>query len=215
MTYNSLVQQISDTFNRSDALFLSYISNFIAQAHERLVREANSLEMVSYATGMINNNVNVLTKPSLWRRPLSLKLILTDATTGIQTYQTLEWRSYEFCRDYFPSDQSHPTLTLDPLFWGDYGRENLILSPTPSRTLNFEMAFYGVPPVITTQLQTNTLTQYAPNALLYACLLEGANFIKNDERVPIWQEYYQGALNALNSTNTLAKEDRSAKMDKD
>ena len=47
--------------------------------------------------------------------------------------------------------------------------------------------------------QTNWLTDYAPNALLYRCLLEAAPFLKNDERIQTWQNLYAAELGALDT----------------
>lgn len=215
MTYDSLVLQVKTTLQRTDDYFIQNIPQFITQAHDRLVGEAIALEFVVYANGMLTANFNRLEKPAFWRRPLSLKLMLTNSITGADFYQDVTFKSYEFCRKYWPSDTMSSTEVLDPLYYGDYGQQWLIVSPVPSRALPFELSFYGVPPVISPLIQTNYLTQYAPNALLYATLIEAANFVQNDARVPVWQQYYQSALTAFNEINKQGKEDRFASITKD
>lgn len=215
MTYDSLFRQIEATLARTEKFFIEYIPQFITQAHNRIVSECKSLEMVTYANGNILADINTLTKPALWRRPLALKLILPN-NDGSSLYVPVEWRSYEFCRRFWPFEQLAPTSQIiDPLYWGDYGQQNLILSPTPSRDLGFELSFYGVPPIISKYQQTNYLTEFAPNTLLYGTLLEASKFIKDDVRIPVWEQAYQSAVNILNNNDEMGKEDRSAIYNKD
>jgi hypothetical protein len=64
--------------------------------------------------------------------------------------------------------------------------------------------YYELPALLDDTQQTNWLTDYAPNLLLYGALLEATPFLKNDERLPTWQGFYQAAANALN-TEDIAK----------
>jgi hypothetical protein len=219
MTYDSLVSQLQLIFERNDDPFNSLIPNFIDQAHQRIARDAISLEMVLYVKSNLVIGNNLLSKPTNWRRPLSLKIIIPGP---INQYQVVEWRSYEFCRSYFPSDSvisgqsgNPPTFSPLPLFYCDYGREYLLLSPTPALSYPFELSFYGILPTITSSLQTNFLTVYAPTVLLYACLLETSTFLKVDERIPVWQGAYKAALDELNQVDRLAKEDRQTNRERD
>ena len=59
-------------------------------------------------------------------------------------------------------------------------------------------------------LQSNWLTEYAPDVLLYAALLEATPFLKNDERVPMWTGMYDRAAQALNGEDLSKIMDRSA-----
>jgi hypothetical protein len=58
--------------------------------------------------------------------------------------------------------------------------------------------------------QTNWLTEYAPNLLLYATLLEATPFLKNDERIPVWTNMYAMAAQALNGEDLKKILDRGA-----
>ena len=221
-TYDSLARQVILIFERSDDPFVNLIPNFVEQAHQRIARDAISLEMILYAKGNFISGNNYITKPLNWRRPLALKVIIPGNINQLNQYQVIEWRSYEFCREYFPCDgvvaeqfTSPPTCSPVPLFYSDYGREYLLLSPTPAINYQFELSFYGIVPSITPDLQTNFLTDYAPTLLLYATLLEACTFIKVDERIPVWQGAYSAALDAFNKTDNLAKEDRQTNRDRD
>ena len=56
----------------------------------------------------------------------------------------------------------------------------------------------------------NWLTEYAPDVLLYASLLEALPFLKNDERVQMWQGMYDRAAQALNGEDLGKIMDRAA-----
>ena len=53
------------------------------------------------------------------------------------------------------------------------------------------------------------LTEFAPNLLLYGTLVEATPFVKDDERVQLWQSYYDRALAALNGEDLQKILDRS------
>jgi hypothetical protein len=58
--------------------------------------------------------------------------------------------------------------------------------------------------------QTNWLTIYAPQALLYGTLLQAMPFLKNDERIPMWQAQYERVMAVLKNEDTLRIGDRQA-----
>jgi hypothetical protein len=58
--------------------------------------------------------------------------------------------------------------------------------------------------------QTNWFTIYAPQALLYGSLLQAMPFLKNDERVPMWQGQYKLIMDILTAEDKLRIADRQA-----
>ena len=73
-----------------------------------------------------------------------------------------------------------------------------------------EILYYEQPALLGDDLQSNWLTEYAPDVLLYAALLEATPFLKNDERVPMWTGMYDRAAQALNGEDLSKIMDRSA-----
>jgi len=69
--------------------------------------------------------------------------------------------------------------------------------------------YYELPPLLDDEQQQNWLTNFAPNALLYGTLLEATPFLKNDERIPVWQQFYQMAVQSLNEEDIKKIIDRS------
>jgi hypothetical protein len=56
--------------------------------------------------------------------------------------------------------------------------------------------------------QSNWFTQYAPQALLYGSLLQAMPFLKNDERIPVWQSMYDKSIALLKQEDLTRVGDR-------
>jgi hypothetical protein len=108
-------------------------------------------------------------------------------------------------REYWPDATQEET----PEFYADYNYSNWVFAPTPDAAYPMEVLYYELPPLLDEDTQTNWLTEYAPNLLLYGCLLEATPFVKDDQRVQLWQAYYDRALSALNGEDLQKIVDRS------
>jgi hypothetical protein len=70
--------------------------------------------------------------------------------------------------------------------------------------------YYEQPRFLGDDFQTNWVTEYIPDLLLYASLLEATPFLKNDERIQTWQAMYDRAAQAVNGEDLKRILDRSA-----
>jgi hypothetical protein len=208
MTYNSLVLQIESYLNRNDADTIAQIPNFIYQAEQRICRESKNVGLVVYVTSAFLPGNSVISKPGRWRRTLTF-----NYGTGalFNTRNQLYLRSYEYLRAYSPDS----TLTGKPLYYSDYGYTHWLVAPTPDIDYPFEIGYLELPEPLSIAVQTNWLTNYAPDLLLYGCLLEAIPFLKNDERIPVWQNLYDRALASVENQDTLRLEDRASNRSAD
>jgi hypothetical protein len=126
--------------------------------------------------------------------------------TNNDTRSALFTRSYDYLRSYWPD----ATQTGEPLFYSDYDYNHWLVAPTPDADYPIEILYYQLPPLLTEEAQTNWLTENAPEILLYATLLEATPFLKNDERIPVWQNMYDRAAAMLNGEDLAKILDRSA-----
>jgi hypothetical protein len=83
------------------------------------------------------------------------------------------------------------------------------LAPTPDQDYDFEVLYYERIAPLSQTNQTNWLTQYAPNAMLYGTLLQAMTFLKNDNR-QIFQQKFDAALAALKTEDVARVGDRQA-----
>ena len=195
MTYNSLVQDLQDYCERSDEPFENQIPRFIMLAENRIASESKPLGFLRVMGGTLNGNV--LVKPVRWRKTRSFSLLI-----GAERKYLYE-RGYEFCRSYWP-DSSKVDV---PYYYADYDYEHFFIAPTPDLQYAFELQYYERPEPLSTVNQTNWTTQYAPQLLTYATLMEAMPFLKTSERIPEFQALYDRALAAI------VKEDQSRSID--
>lgn len=195
MTYDSLKQDIGVYCERDDAAFVTQVPRFIMMAENRLASELKTLGFLRTTQGTLNGNT--LVKPTRWRTTKSFSLLVGA------TRQYLMSREYEFCRKYWP-DQS---LQEAPRYYADYDYEHFFIAPTPNMPYMFEMQYYERPEPLSETNQTNWTTQYAPQLLLYASLMEAMPFLKSSERIAEFQMLYDRAA------QMVTKEDSERIMD--
>lgn len=208
MTYNSLFNQIISYLNRSDADTLAQIPNFISQAEQRICRESKNIGLEVYVTDSFLAGTSVFAKPARWRRTITLNFG-TGPLFNVRNQMFL--RSYEFVRNYWPNSD----LLDVPKFYCDYGYSHYLIAPTPDLNYPFELSYLQLPEPITPLNQTNWITDYAPDVFLYASLLEAIPFLKNDERIPVWQLMYDRGLGSLNNQDDLRLLDRASARNSD
>ena len=157
-------------------------------------------------SGGFQQGVAVVTKPDRWRSTVSI-----NYGTGVGNAQRvfLYPRSYEYCTAYWPNRASY-TSTQPPEFYADYDLDHWLISPTPDQAYPFEAMLYMQPPLLDNSNQSNFWTEYTPNLLLYSALLQATPFIKNDERIPVWQQMQQTQFASLNSQDLQRILDQSA-----
>lgn len=206
MTYNSLRAQIISYLDRTDAPFVAQIPNFISQAEQRIARESKCIGLEQYINGTMLAANNKLSKPARWRRTLSFYIQIPPNTSS-----QLFLRGYDFIRTYWPDD----TVKAQPLYYSDYGYDVWLIGPTPDIDYNFEISYLELPSELTELNQTNWTTDNAPDLLLYASLLETAPYLKTDERIQVWQGYYDKALASINAQDDMRTLDRASNRSAD
>ena len=85
-----------------------------------------------------------------------------------------------------------------------------MVAPTPDTDYTFEVLYYERIQPLDSSNQTNWFTIYAPQALLYGSLLQAMPFLKNDERMPMWQQNYDLIMQTLMAEDKLRLADRQA-----
>lgn len=198
MTYDSLVQDLKDYCERSDTPFINQIPRFLMMAENRIASESKPLGFQRTVSGTLSGNV--LAKPVRWRKTKSFSLIVGAEKKYLYS------RGYEYLRSYWP-DQSKVDV---PYFYSDYDYEHYFIAPTPDLAYEFELQYYERPEPLSEVNQTNWTTQYAPQLLLYATLMEAMPFLKTSERIPEFQGLYDRALDAIKNEDSSRIVDTAA-----
>ena len=200
MTYDSLVEDIQTYLERTDAQTLAKIPQFIMLAEQIIASEIKFLGNLTVAESTMVQSENVIPKPARWRKTVSMNVTVAGKR------QPVLLRTYEYIREYWPD----PTATAIPLYFCDYDYQHWLIGPTPSVDYTYEVLYYERVQPLDTSNQSNWFTQYAPQALLYGTLLQAMPFVKNDERMPMWQQNYDRIIEVLKTENATRVADRQA-----
>ena len=208
MTFETLKQDVQRYLERgatlaSDPIVYEQIPRLINLAERRIARELKIQGFIAVVTDTMVPGQSVYAKPDRWRDTVSINI---GTGAGLANRQTLYTRDYEYLRSYWPNESETDT----PVFYSDYNYDNWLVAPTPDQAYPFEVLYYELPPLLDDSVQTNWLTEYAPQLLLYGTLLEATPFLKNDERIGTWQQYYDRAAAMLNGEDLAKILDRSA-----
>ena len=187
----------------SDAVVYEQIPRLINLAERRIARELKVQGFIAVVTDTMVPGQSVYAKPDRWRDTVSINAG-TGATLADRKF--IFSRAYEYLRSYWPNESETGT----PVFYADYDYTHWLIAPTPDQAYPFEVLYYELPPLLDETTQTNWLTDYAPQLLLYGALLEATPFLKNDERIATWQGYYDRAAAMLNGEDLAKILDRSA-----
>lgn len=200
MTYNNLVADIESYLERTDQATLSKIPTFIGLAEQVIASEIKFLgNLVVVSSNMVSDQP-VIQKPARWRKTVSMNVTVAGERRPILL------RKYEYLREFWPD----PTETDVPEYYCDYNYDHWLVAPTPADDYAYEVLYYERIQPLDESNQTNWFTQYAPQALLYGSLLQAMPFLKNDERIPMWQQQYQAIMEVLKAEDISRIGDRQA-----
>jgi hypothetical protein len=200
MTYDSLVSDISSYLERTDQATLEKIPTFIMLAEQVIAAEIKFLGNLTPMQSNLVMGEAVINKPARWHKTVSMNVTVG----GVR--QPVFLRKYEYLREYWPD----PTQTDPPKFYADYDYTHWLIAPTPDDDYAFEVLYYERIQPLDSSNQTNWFTIYAPQALLYGSLLQAMPFLKNDERIPMWQAQYDKIMQVLKAEDIQRMGDRQA-----
>ena len=198
MTYASLVTDISSYLERTDTATIEKIPTFIMLAEQVISTEIQFLGNLTVVTSTMNIGEPIIVKPARWRKTVSINLIDNNQR------QPVFLRKYEYLRNYWPNATQRDT----PVYYCDYDYTHWLVAPTPDLAYNYEVLYYERVQPLDVANQTNWFTQYAPQAMLYGSLLQAMPFLKNDERMPMWQAQYDRVIATLKTEDVARIGDR-------
>jgi len=200
MTYDSLVENIQSYLERNDTSTLDKIPLFIMLAEQVIASRIKFLGNLTVNTSNMVIGTSIIAKPARWHKTVSMNVTIA----GVR--QPVLLRKYEYLREYWPN----AALTDVPQFYADYDYTNWLVAPTPAVAYAFEVLYYERVQPLDSSNQTNWFTIYAPQAMLYGSLLQAMPFLKNDDRIPLWEAQYGAIMNTLMAEDKLRIADRQA-----
>ena len=200
MTYTSLADDIASYLERSDSQTLAKIPTFIMLAEQVIASEIKFLGNLTVNNSTMVIGEAIIAKPARWHKTVSMNVVVAGER------QPVFLRKYEYLREYWPD----ATATSVPAYYADYDYTHWLVAPTPAAAYTFEILYYQRLQPLDDTNQTNWFTEYAPQALLYGALLQAMPFLKNDERIPMWQAQYQQIIQTLKTEDIQRMGDRQA-----
>jgi len=200
MTYDTLVENIQSYLERNDDSTVDKIPLFIMLAEQVIASKIKFLGNLTVNTSNLVSGNAVIAKPARWHKTVSMNITVAGEREAVLL------RKYEYLRNYSPD----PTATGIPKFYADYDYANWLVAPTPDSAYDFEVLYYERVQPLDSSNQTNWFTIYAPQALLYGSLLQAMPFLKDDDRIPMWQGQYDAIMSTLMEEDKLRVADRQA-----
>lgn len=200
MTYDSLVENIQSYLERSDTATLEKIPLFIMLAEQVIASQIKFLGNLTVNTSAMVATQAIIDKPARWHKTVSMNITVAGERSPVLL------RKYEYLREYWPNASS----TGIPKFYCDYDYTHWLVAPTPTSAYSFEVLYYERVQPLDSSNQTNWFTIYAPQALLYGSLLQAMPFLKNDERMGMWQQQYDLIIQTLKVEDQSRVGDRQA-----
>jgi len=171
-TYTTLKQSIQDWTENDETTFVNEIDFFIKNAEERIFKLVDLDYFRKNVTGTMTADNKFLQKPSDYLATYSLSYV-NASNENVFLLQ----KDVNFLQEY----TADPTSTGSPIYYASFDVDNFIVAPTPSTGFAVELHYYYRPASLTTDDSGSTwISTNAPDALLYACLVEAYTFMKGE-----------------------------------
>ena len=184
-TYDNLVTDIRNyTEVDANVLTAAIINRIIEDAEFRILRDVPIDAYKKQSIGNLVTGQNTINVPA---QTLFVKGVQvydsTSASTGANRW--LEKKDESYLQEYVPSTES--AKRGQPKYYAMFGGATgvtdttsgtLLLAPAPDTTYIFKIHYEAVPTPLSSSNTTTYISQYFPNGLLYACLVEAYGFLK-------------------------------------
>lgn len=209
MTFNSLrntdLPAYLERGKVNDPIVYQQIPTLINLAERDVVTTLKILGFLNPVTASLTAGVAVYAKPDRWRATASINIGVGDPEEDEQERVVLFPRAYEYCNDYWPNR----ALRQQPEFYSDYDYNHILVVPTPDQDYPYEWNYWQQPPLLDETNQTNWLTDFAPNLLLYGTLVQSFPFLKDGSWKKEWSETYANELSSVNTQELQRVIDRT------
>lgn len=178
-SYSGLKDEIVSHLD--DDNLTAYIDSFIDLAEARHAREIRIREMIVRSTAPAASRYLALPTGFL---QMSMLRLLTDPVTVLS-----EVSLHEMNRNRLETAGKPTLFTV---------HEEIEFDRAPDESYTAEMIYYAKLTPLSADNTSNALLVRAPDAYLYAALGAAAPFLGDDERLGVWAQLYQSAVDALN-----------------
>lgn len=189
MTYGELKTAVQDFVQSTETSFVNNLPLFIRLAEERIMKNVRLNLFQKNASGSTTAGNKYVAAPTDFLAPISLSLTIG----GKQTFLLL--KNADFVQEYIRDSESG-----EPIYFGQYDVDNLILAPIPDSAYALEMHYLYRPNSLTVGGDSGTtwLSENAEVALLYGTLVEAYTYLKGDQDLMVlYSQRFAEALQRL------------------
>ena len=171
-TLTTLTASVQEWTQNDESTFVAEIPFFIQNAEERIFKVVDLEYFRKNVTGVMTSGNKFLQKPSDWLANFSLSFVNSSSENVF-----LLQKDVNYLQEFHPN----PSSTGTPRFYASFDVNNFIIAPTPNSNFTVEVHYYYRPASLTTDDSGSTwISTNAPDALLYATLIEAYTFMKGE-----------------------------------
>lgn len=189
MTYDELVTNIRNYTEVNANVFTNAVINtFITMAENQILREIDLDVFKVEATANMTSGNKFLSAPSdiLTHR----YMMITSGSNQI----FLDFRDTSFMKEYWPNGSTTGT----PKYYSVWDQNTFYVAPTPNANFVVELGYIYRPAQLSSTNPTTWISNNAPEALLYACLIQAYSYTKGpDNMLQYFTNSYRQAIQGL------------------
>lgn len=189
MTYDELVTNIRNYTEVGANVFTnSVINTFITMAENQILREIDLDVFKLEVSGNLTASNKFLSAPS----DILTHRYMMITVAGDQVF--LDFRDTSFMKEYWPDGAA----TGVPKYYSVWDQNTFYVAPTPASSYTVELGYIYRPTQLSSTNPTTWISINAPEALLYACLIQAYSYTKGPaEMLAYFRQAYKEALQGL------------------
>ena len=190
MTYDELVTNIRNYTEVGSNVFTNAVINtFITMAENRILRDIDLDVFKLEVTGTMTTSNKFLTTPS---NILTHRYLILTSAANEQIF--LDFRDTSFMKEYWPNG----TSTGTPKYYSVWDQNTFYVAPTPNANFSVELGYIYRPAQLSSTNPTTWVSLNAPEALLYACLIQAYSYTKGPlEMLQYFDNSYKQSIQGL------------------
>ena len=185
-TYSQLQTSIANYLARSD--LTTQIPDFIKFAENRLRRELRIRQMLKSVTTSTVANDGTVEVPADFLEIRDF-VVMTNPITPM-SYSSPSTLSNDPTTSQVGVPKSYTILANE-----------FQLAPIPDGVYTLKLLYYSAPAYLSDTNVSNVFLNVAPDALLYASLIEAEPYLMNDARINTWGTMYDRAISSLTKSD--------------
>ena len=182
-TYSDLQTAVANHLHRSD--LAGIIPDLITLAEHRIYGDLNSRKQDSVTEFSTVADQEYITLPDDF---MNFRALVIPTTKAVLDYKAPDQFAIKFVSIESGSPNAY-TIVGDKLY----------LSPVPDAVYTLRGVYQAKVPALSAG--TNWLITSFPAVYLYATLVASSPYLKDDNRIPVWEKLYQDAIVAVNNND--------------